>query len=148
MSNMRKSIVAYLDANVFIFAAAIEESTEPKAAQAKRILQKIAEGQFPASTSVLTWDEIIWACRASMPLEEAVEKGEIVLNLPNLNAKDATVPILKKASELAIKCLLRPRDAIHAATAILHGEREIITDDSDFDKVKELKRVSLAEANR
>ncbi|MBI2175757.1 hypothetical protein HYU40_00190 [Candidatus Woesearchaeota archaeon] len=29
---------------------------------------------------------------------------------------------------------------------MLNGEREIITDDSDFDRVKELKCVSLAEA--
>jgi len=39
-------------------------------------------------------------------------------------------------------------NAIHAATAILNGEREIITDDADFDKVKELRRISLADASR
>lgn len=140
--------MAYLDANVFIFAAAIGDLTDPKAIQSKRILQKIAEGNISASTSILTWDEVIWACRASMPLKEAVGKGEIVLTLPNLSAKDASALIVKKAAEIAIGCSLRPRDAIHAATAILSGEKEIITDDSDFDKVAELKRVSLAEASR
>ena len=140
--------MAYLDANVFIFAAAIGDLEDAKTAQSGRILQKIAEGHITASTSILTWDEIIWACRASMPLKEAVGKGEIVLTLPNLSAKDATALIVKKAAELAIECPLRPRDAIHASTAILNGEREIITDDADFDKVKDLRRVSLREASR
>ena len=138
--------MAYLDANVFIFAAVVGEAVDQNAVQSKQILQKIADGRILASTSILTWDEIIWACRASMPLREAVSKGEIVLTLPNLSAKDATALIVKKAAVLAIECSLRPRDAIHAATAILHGEREIITDDADFDKVDGLKRITLAEA--
>ncbi|MBI2581367.1 type II toxin-antitoxin system VapC family toxin [Candidatus Woesearchaeota archaeon] len=140
--------MAYLDANVFIFAAVVGEAADPKAVQSKQILQKIADGLILASTSILTWDEIIWGCKASMPLKEAVGKGEIILTLPNLSARDATALIVKKAGELAIECPLRPRDAIHAATAILHGEKEIITDDADFDKVRELKRVTLTEASR
>ncbi|MBI2663827.1 type II toxin-antitoxin system VapC family toxin [Candidatus Woesearchaeota archaeon] len=140
--------MVYLDANVFIYAAAIGDLSDAKAVQSKHILQEIADMRIAASTSILTWDEVTWICRASMPLKEAVEKGGIVLSLPNLSAQDVTVPIAKKAAELAIKCALRPRDALHAATAILHGEKEIITDDADFDRVKELKRVSLAEASR
>lgn len=33
-----------------------------------------------------------------------------------------------------------PRDAIHAATTLLHGASELISEDADFDKVDGLRR--------
>ncbi|HEY3128917.1 MAG TPA: PIN domain-containing protein [Acidobacteriota bacterium] len=38
---------------------------------------------------------------------------------------------------------LKPRDAIHAASALSRGIREIVSEDSDFDAIKELQRKSI-----
>ena len=140
--------MAYLDANVFIYAAAIDSLSDTKTVESQRILRKVVEGRAKASTSLLTWDEVVWVCREAMPYQEAILKGNLILNLPGLNIAEVTIAIVNKAAELATTYSLKPRDAIHAATAIINGEKEIITDDSDFDKVKDLRRVSLREASR
>jgi hypothetical protein len=88
----------------------------------------------------------VWACKRDLPFAEALGKANSLLVFPNLRINDATLNVIKAAAELSRKYSLKPRDAIHAATAILHGEKEIITDDADFDKVTGLKRITLAEA--
>ncbi len=143
---MRKNM-AYIDTNVFVYAA-MENPQNPEAAHSRAIAEKIVDKKISASTSVLTWDELVWVCKKALPLEESINEGQRLLNLPNLQVKECNVPIAAAAGELMLKYMLKPRDALHAATAILNGEHEIITDDADFDKVKELKRISLAEASR
>ncbi len=139
--------MVYVDANPFIYGA-IEVHSDEKATQSRAILTKIATQKISGTTSVLTWDELVWICRKNLAVTLAIEIGQSLLSMPNLRFVDASKPIAEKASALMTEYGLKPRDAIHAATAILNGEKEIITDDSDFDKVVELKRVSLAEASR
>lgn len=139
--------MAYIDTNVFVYAAT-EKSDNTNALLSKAILKKVAARMLSASTSVLTWDELIWVCRKIFPLEEANSVGNSLLTFTNLQVKDFTLAVASQAGELFVKYKLKPHDAIHAATAILNGEKEIITDDADFDKVKELKRITLAEASR
>ena len=38
---------------------------------------------------------------------------------------------------------LKPRDAAHAAVCLSSGVFQIVSDDSDFDEIKELTRVKL-----
>lgn len=140
--------MAYLDANVFAFASALTEESAAETVNSQKILTKVAKNKLSALTSVLTWDEVIWACRKNLSSVDALAKGNSILEFPNLKISEVTITVIKLAGEIAATYGLKPRDAIHAATAILNGEKEIITDDSDFDKVKELKRVSLAEASR
>ncbi len=139
--------MVYVDANVFAFASA-GEAAFAETVNSQRILSKIANNELSASTSALTWDEVVWACKKDLPFKEALVKGNAILIFPNLAVLDASLAVVRMAAELAAIYNLKPRDAIHAATAILNGEREIITDDADFDRVKELKRVTLAEASR
>ncbi len=49
-----------------------------------------------------------------------------------------------KAQKLVEKYKIKPRDAIHSATSLSLNINEIISEDSDFDKVEELKRLSPA----
>jgi predicted nucleic acid-binding protein len=47
------------------------------------------------------------------------------------------------ALQLIRECHLAPRDAIHAATAIVEKADFIVSTDTHFDRVKELKRKKL-----
>ena len=47
------------------------------------------------------------------------------------------------ALEFMEKYKLKPRDAFHVAIMENFGIKEIVSDDSDFDKVREIKRIKL-----
>src|SRR3989344_4479171 len=71
-------------------------------------------------------------------------KGKRFLFLPNLKFLDVNFDIIKKAQELVEDYNLNPRDAIHIATALIKGIHEIISDDPDLDKAKEIKRITIS----
>jgi len=130
----------YLDSNIFIYAAL---NIAPEAENCLRIMDKIVRGDVEVGTSVLTWDEIFQSIKKKLGSDYARISGQRFLNLVNLNFFDADLEVLSVAQKLTEKYNLGPRDAIHAATAVVNGCKEIITDDSDFDKIKELKRIKI-----
>lgn len=89
-------------------------------------------------TSVLSWDEITFIVRKFLGKEIAEMEGKKFFNLPNFIFVDAKKDIIIKAQKLSEEYNLKPRDAIHAATALSHNIDEIISEDEDFDKIKEL----------
>ena len=139
MNNMMKR---YLDSNVFLYPLLYGGD---KAKGAIEILRGFLDKEFIAYTSLLTWDEFVYVLRKEKGKDIAGEESKKFLNLPNLVFLDVKRDILFKAQELISEHNLRPRDAIHAASAILNGINEIISDDEDFDRLKELKRVKLEE---
>ena len=55
-----------------------------------------------------------------------------------LNVKRSVV---LRAQSLMEKYKIKPRDAIHAATALENGIETIVSYDRDFDKLEEIKRL-------
>lgn len=136
----------YLDSNVFIYSIVASEKTERKSLLAKRILLKVVEGELKAATSSLTWDEIVWGIRKILDLEIAVRKGREFLEFPNLRILRVDEKTIKGAQKIVEKYKLKPRDAIHVSCAITNNIKEVISDDPDLDRVKEIKRITLEKA--
>ncbi len=130
----------YLDANIFIYAVG---SLDEKKEKCLKILNKVVGGEIEACTSFLTWDEFVHVVRKLWGREVATSEGKKFLQFPNLHFIKTDREVISKAQELISEYNLKPRDAIHAASALVKGVREIISDDSDFDKVKGLKRVRV-----
>lgn len=127
----------YLDTNVFLYPHTGDDAASSACVA---ILEKAISGEMKAGTSVLTWDEFQHAIKKKFQdREKAVELSKDFLNIP-ITFFPADIKIIEKAQILAENYSIDPRDAIHAATAILNNCTEIISDDSDFDKVKEIKR--------
>lgn len=133
----------YLDSNVFVYPVIADEKTEEKSRLSKKVLMKIGEGKLDASTSVLTWDELVWNVKKFISLEIAKIEGKKFLEFPNLKILTINEEIVKEAQKIMENSGLKPRDSIHAACAIKNNIKEIVTDDPDFDKVSELKRIKL-----
>ena len=92
-------------------------------------------------------DEIAWAVKKLSNYDNAIEYCEKIIELPNLeilSLPSSLVPKIIKYMKLGIK----PRDAIHIATMLEHGIFTIVSDDSDFDKIKEIERLDFAKALR
>ncbi len=134
--------MVYLDANVFLFAI-LNEKTVPLAKSSADILEKTVKKEIDASTSFLTWDEVVWNVRKYLGSDIATSEGEKFLKFPNLNFIKIDENIISSAQNLTERYGLKPRDAIHAASAMSHNIGQIITDDPHFDKIKEIKRIPI-----
>lgn len=132
-SNMKKK---YIDANVFIQAILRGDNNS------KKVLQKIIRKEIDGITTILSWDELVYILEKFINKDIAVIEGKKFLIFPNLIFADAKKEIIMKAQKLVEGYDLKPRDAIHAATAINLDISEIVSEDDDFDKIKELKRIN------
>ncbi len=130
----------YLDANIFVFSILNTESYGDKA---EAILQKIQRGEEKAMTSVLTIDEVFWAVKRNRGIEKALEAGKALLSFPNLEIVAANREIAYMALQIIEEFRLDPRDAFHAATAIIEKADCMVSTDLHFDRVKNLKRQGL-----
>jgi len=127
----------YLDSNVFIYAAL---GGAKEGNWCRDLIRRVTGGEVEAVTSALTVDEVVYQVRVSRGLEASIEAGEAVLEMAHLTVSPADAETLWKSLELGRQVGLHPRDAIHAATALIHGSPELISEDVDFDKVEGLKR--------
>lgn len=130
----------YLDANIFLY---VLTGNPQQSSSCLSILKQVTEGTLDGCTSYLTWDEVLYALMREIGRINAIEESRKFLTMPHLSFIDVDYSIISKAQELIEMYKVDPRDAIHAATAILNGCTEIVSDDKDFDVVKELKRVRL-----
>ncbi len=136
---MKKKAMIYLDANIFAYTVTGDSKQSESCLS---IIKKVITGEIEACTSLLTWDEVLYALKREIGRAKALEEGRKFLEIPHLFFIEVDDGIITKAQSMAELYHLDPRDAIHAATAILNGCKEIISDDKDFDAVKELKRIA------
>jgi len=130
----------YLDSNIFIYAATNDEE---KGDASRELLNKIINGKEKGFTCALTWDEVvhsIWKLRGK---EKAIIEGKKMLELTSIVWFKISKENINKAQDLMEEYNLKPRDAIHAATAIINNITQFATDDPDFDQIKELKRIKI-----
>jgi uncharacterized protein len=136
--------MAYLDSNVFVYAVTHDPERNAKAREAIGVLRQVEEGEIKGITSSLTWDELSWVVWRLHGREAALKAGAAFLKLQNLSLHAVNLSVILRAQELAGRYTLKPRDAIHVATALTAGEKEIISDDADLDVVSALKRRALS----
>jgi predicted nucleic acid-binding protein len=132
----------YLDTNVIIYAA---EGTAALPASLKGALLRVDAGQLSAVTSELTLAEVL-----VKPLRDQdaamIQRYESRLTSgPSLTVAPVSRGILARAAELrAGQTSLKLPDAIHAATALLHGCTTFLTNDARFETVGPLPVLLLS----
>jgi len=133
--------VIYIDASVFVFAAL---NTENAGDEARSLLRDVQTGKLEATSSALTFVELVWAVKRNRTSEDAIASGEAFLNMPRLRLADVDGNILARALALMRKYRLDPRDSIHAASALTEGAELIISTDKHFDKIREIRRRGIS----
>lgn len=133
-NNMNKK---YIDANVFVQGILRDDNNS------KEVVLKMAKKEFIGVTSVLSWDEVTFIVKKFLGKQVAEAEGKKFFRLPNLIFVDAKKEIILRAQRLFERYNIRPRDAIHVATAIHAGAKEIISEDTDFDKIAEISRIDV-----
>lgn len=130
----------YLDSNVFIYATL---NTGKIGSVARSLLSKVQKGYVEACSSSLTFDELVWVVKRNRTIEDAISAGEAFLNMPKLKLLDVDGNLLSVALSVMQGYRLNPRDSIHAASAIAERAELMVSEDRDFDVVKEFKRKNL-----
>ncbi len=131
----------YIDTNVFAYAILGNKN-------AKEILINVVTGKLAACTSLLTWDELIWAIKRAIGRYDLAKiEGKKFMFFPKLKFLELNFEVVKLAQELISEDNLDPRDALHMATALNKGVNEIISDDADLDRVKNIKRIAINRFN-
>lgn len=130
----------YLDANVFIHSSLNLRAIGEKS---RTIIKEVQLGKISATTSALSFDELVWAVKKQRGETAALIAGQVILNTAGLSLIEVDRDILNSALALISKYHLNPRDSIHAASAMQEGAEYIVSEDPDFDALKEIKRKSI-----
>jgi predicted nucleic acid-binding protein len=133
----------YLDSNVFLYPEMLEAKSGNAAFLSKEILKQVVEGRISAATCALTWDELFWVVKKKFGREIAARSSAKFLEFPNLKILKVDEGTIRRSQVLVDKYAVNPRDSIHAASCIEGGIEQIITDDPDFDKIEQIKRIGL-----
>ncbi len=127
----------YLDSNLVIYAILDEKDTGD---WARGLLEKVQNEEMPACTSFLTFDEVFYKVNKIKGTKIALKNLEAFLTMPNMRFFNVDDSVIWRSLELIKEYRILPRDAIHAATALIAGAETIYSEDADFDKIKGMKR--------
>lgn len=109
------------------------------------LLANIESGHLTACASILTLMEITvrpWQLQRSDIVQDY---EEILPHFPNLTLVDVNRDIARQAARLRAQYHLRPADALHVATALVHGATAFITNDRQLMRLREKVQVILLE---
>jgi len=135
---MRRVLV---DTAVFAYALGAQD---PRQGPAQALLKAAIEGRFSLHASVEMVQELLHHRLRKGRRREAVADASVALDACTLYPFDETV--LSRAVVLVATCPgLGGRDAVHAATALVHGIDTIVSPDRGYDGVPGLRRVSIEE---
>lgn len=126
-----------------VLAYAVGDAHHQRAA-CRAILAAAAAGDVELHLSVEGVQEFLFHRMRRGSRDLAVRQARDVADLCVLHAFDAAV--LSRALELVAGSALPGRDAVHAATALVHGIDAIVSPDPDFDDVPGLRRVDPRDA--
>mgnify|MGYP001576936167 CR=1 FL=1 len=129
----------YLDTNIIIYV--IEKNQKYEEA-CKKILKDIKLNKFEVASSIhLLVELVIHLNKLNKLLKEKLnieENINAVLSLP-IKWLDLNFAVIKRASQYNYS--VSPGDYLHIATAEINNINEIISADSDFDKIDFIKRI-------
>jgi len=135
---MNSAAGQFIDANVLMYSMG---GPHPLRSPCKEILRKIKEGRVKAVTNTEALQEILYRffsikkySLAEVVYTSMVEFCEKVLPV-TLKDTDLALELLKKSPGIT------SRDAIHAATMINNGIKDIYSTDSHFDLIAGIRRL-------
>jgi predicted nucleic acid-binding protein len=96
------------------------------------------------ATNPLVLDEVIYVSKKKygVRLEDTLDFLDNVV-LPNSVVLPLTINEYRRAREVMLRYSLNPSDALHVAVMLNNSIRRILSEDTDFDRVKEVERVWL-----
>lgn len=128
----------YIDSNIFIYATL---DTEQLGKQCRTVIKAINQQKITCASSYLVIDEVLWILKKQIGRADALTIIKSILSLP-IKWIDVNNTVIINLISLFEQTTLDPRDTLHLASMKELALSTIITEDSDFDNIKGIKRIS------
>jgi predicted nucleic acid-binding protein len=130
--------IYFIDTNVFLYSIGRDHPLKPASVNA---IHLIRDGQITAVINTEIIQEILYHFQSIKQLSIGIRLGKDVVSIAA-----RIFPVEEIDLSLAIELLeshpkIQTRDAFHAATMIHNGIKEIISTDTHFDLIHEIKRI-------
>ncbi len=139
---LRRYQVVGLDAMTFIYHF---EDNPAFAPLTEALFEAIEVGNLLAHVSILLVGEVLTGARKAGDEETLMHYRHVFSVFPNLRLHDVDMTVVEKMADLRAKYGLRTPDAIHMATALLHGAQAFVTNDNSLKRVTELDVLVLSD---
>lgn len=124
-----------LDTSIFIYHLENHARYQPLTAV---IFDGIQQGRWPAVASTVALMELtVHPWRISEPMI-AHQYEALLIHFPNLQLVDVTREVARRAAQLRAQYDVRPADALHVATALVHQATAYITNDKALGRLDSL----------
>jgi len=128
----------FLDTNIFLYAVG---GPHPEREACIELLQRISDGSLDATVSAEIVQEVMFVLGRRGRLRDGLRLArDLVALFPGLFAVTRE-DMLRACGLLERYPDLPVRDAIHVATMLNNGLHTVVSVDSDFDQVTEVRRV-------
>jgi predicted nucleic acid-binding protein len=133
-------IMRGIDSNILVYAL---NKDLPEHLPCKQLLINIVNGKELVSIPSIIFMECFHALVNSFKYKEAEVKKRLsaIIDSININVLDITTSSILFAFEIAEKYKTGGRDSLIAASLLENKIQEIYSHDSDFDKIKLVKRI-------
>jgi len=131
----------YIDSNIFIFATVNRGRLGRNCSE---IIRLINEKKSTCASSFLVIDEVICVLQRKIRKESSIKIAKAILSMP-IKWINIDKSVIIKIIETYEKTALDPKDAIHASAMEGVGLSVIVSEDEDFDNVKDIERLSASE---
>ncbi|MEM2187540.1 MAG: type II toxin-antitoxin system VapC family toxin [Thermofilaceae archaeon] len=133
---------SYVDVNVFVYWLGRHPTLGKTSHEWVKRIEKAPRGSYVTSALTLYEAAVIIAGLTGRNLKDRALVEEVVRSigsLPGLRVVPLTLEEVNRATELMGEYSLDFEDAVHLATALRCGAKEVISNDRDFDRTP-LKR--------
>lgn len=134
--------VVYVDTNAVVYRV---EQIEPYLTASAPLWDALDAGRVSIATSELTLLEVLVKPLREGKTDLASLYRTVLLGTVGLTCLPVSRPILESAAHLRAATNLKTPDAIHAATALIHGSALFISNDAGFRRVAGLNATILSE---
>ncbi|RLG73741.1 MAG: PIN domain nuclease [Thermoprotei archaeon] len=130
---------AFIDANFLVYLNTLRD--RGVLSLFENFFEKLLT-EYVLFTDILVLDEVLYVSKSKYKVPYPITIKFLNRLIPKyINIAPLTLKEYVKAVEIVEQYGLKPSDAIHAATCIINNIKYIVSEDQEFDKIKNIERI-------